>query len=85
MRYVFVKLYEDELIYRGIAMVNWCPHCRTAISDIEVEFRERDSKLWEIHYPIEGSDRRLTVGTRDGMPVLHHPAQPYIVSAASFQ
>ena len=63
VRYVFVKLYEDGLIYRGIAMVNWCPNCRTAISDVEVEFRDRISKLWEIHYPIEGSDRRLTVAT----------------------
>src|SRR5215208_1520737 len=41
VRYVFVKLYEDGLIYRDLAMVNWCPNCRTAISDVEVEFRER--------------------------------------------
>ncbi len=55
VRYVFVKLYEDGLIYRGIAMVNWCPNCRTAISDVEVEFRERDAKLYHIDYPIEAS------------------------------
>ncbi|HEY3057109.1 MAG TPA: valine--tRNA ligase [Thermoanaerobaculia bacterium] len=63
VRSVFVKLYEDGLIYRGIAMVNWCPNCRTAISDVEVEFRERDAKLYYIDYPVEGSKRRLTVAT----------------------
>ncbi|HET7706354.1 MAG TPA: valine--tRNA ligase [Thermoanaerobaculia bacterium] len=63
VRYVFVKLYEDGLIYRGVAMVNWCPNCRTAISDIEVEFRERASKLYHIDYPVEGSSRKLTVAT----------------------
>ncbi len=63
VRYVFVKLYEDGLIYRGVAMVNWCPNCRTAISDIEVEFRERASKLYHIDYPVEGSDKKLTVAT----------------------
>jgi valyl-tRNA synthetase len=63
VRYVFVKLYEDGLIYRDLAMVNWCPNCRTAISDIEVEFRERNGRLWHIAYPIEGSDRKLIVAT----------------------
>src|SRR5438067_3812686 len=63
VRHVFVKLYEDGLIYRELAMVNWCPSCRTAISDIEVEFREQNSKLYEIDYPVAGSDRHLTVAT----------------------
>ncbi|MGZ8797496.1 MAG: valine--tRNA ligase, partial [Thermoanaerobaculia bacterium] len=63
VRYVFVKLYEDGLIYRGIAIVNWCPNCRTAISDVEVEYRERNAKMYEIDYPIEGSTRRPTVAT----------------------
>ena len=63
VRYVFVKLHEDGLIYRDLAMVNWCPNCRTAISDVEVEFRERDSKLYHIDYPVDGSDRKLTVAT----------------------
>ncbi|HVR38173.1 MAG TPA: valine--tRNA ligase [Thermoanaerobaculia bacterium] len=63
VRYVFVKLYEDGLIYRDLAMVNWCPHCRTAISDIEVEFRERNGKLYHINYPIADSDRVLTIAT----------------------
>jgi valyl-tRNA synthetase len=63
VRYVFVKLYEDGLIYRDLAMVNWCPRCLTAISDVEVEFRERNGKLYHIAYPIEGSDRRLIIAT----------------------
>jgi valyl-tRNA synthetase len=63
VRHVFVKLYEDGLIYRDVAMVNWCPSCRTAISDIEVEYREQNSKLYEVEYPLAGSDRRLTVAT----------------------
>jgi valyl-tRNA synthetase len=63
VRKVFVSLYNDGLIYRGVAMVNWCPHCRTAISDVEVEYRERSAKLYQIDYPVEGTDRRLTVAT----------------------
>src|SRR5438067_6699221 len=63
VRHVFVKLYEDGLIYRDVRMVNWCPSCRTAISDIEVEFREQNSKLYEVDYLIAGSDRRVTVAT----------------------
>src|SRR5246127_2043391 len=63
VRHVFVRLYEDGLIYRDIAMVNWCPFCRTAISDIEVEYRERNGKLYHIDYPVEGTTRRLTVAT----------------------
>jgi valyl-tRNA synthetase len=63
VRHVFVRLYEDGLIYRDLAMVNWCPNCRTAISDIEVEYRERNGKLYHIEYPVIGSDRRLTVAT----------------------
>jgi valyl-tRNA synthetase len=63
VRYVFVKLYEDGLIYRDLAMVNWCPTCRTAISDIEVEFTERNAKLYNIDYPVADSDKKLTVAT----------------------
>jgi valyl-tRNA synthetase len=63
VRYVFVKLYEDGLVYRDLAMVNWCPNCRTAISDVEVEFRERSGKLHHIAYAVEGSDEKLIVAT----------------------
>jgi valyl-tRNA synthetase len=63
VRTAFVTLYDDGLIYRGIAMVNWCPHCRTAISDVEVEYEERASKLYHIDYPVADSDRVLTIAT----------------------
>jgi valyl-tRNA synthetase len=63
VRHVFVRLYKDGLIYRDLAMVNWCPSCRTAISDIEVEYRERNGKLYYIEYPMIGSDHRLVVAT----------------------
>ena len=63
VRTAFVKLYDDGLIYRGIAMVNWCPHCRTAISDVEVEYEERASKIYHIDYPVADSDRLLTIAT----------------------
>src|SRR5438477_1908457 len=63
VRHVFVKLYEDGLIYRALAMINWCPSCRTTIADIEVESREQNGKLYEIDYPVVGSDRHLTVAT----------------------
>src|SRR5205085_11842185 len=63
VRHVFVTLYNDGLIYRSLAMVNWCPHCRTAISDVEVEYHDRNSRLYNIDYPVADSDRKLTVAT----------------------
>jgi valyl-tRNA synthetase len=48
----FVSLYRDGLIYRGNYMVNWCPRCRTAISDIEVEHIQKEGNLWDIKYPL---------------------------------
>ncbi len=63
VRTAFVTLHDDGLIYRGIAMVNWCPHCRTAISDVEVEYEERASKLYHIDYPVADSGRVLTIAT----------------------
>src|SRR3954447_18649755 len=63
VRTAFVKLHDDGLIYRGVAMVNWCPHCRTAISDVEVEYVERASKLYYVDYPVADSDRLLTIAT----------------------
>ena len=57
VREVFVQLYDDGLIYRGEYLVNWCPRCRTAISDLEVEFSPTQGKLWHIRYPIKGSGR----------------------------
>jgi valyl-tRNA synthetase len=55
VREVFVRLYEQGLIYRGKYIVNWCPRCETAISDLEVKHEEVTGKLWEIRYPVIGS------------------------------
>ncbi len=59
----FVSLYNDGLIYRGKRMVNWCPRCTTAISDIEVEHESKKGSLWHIKYPIENSKEYIVVAT----------------------
>ncbi len=63
VREVFVSLYEKGLIYRGERIVNWCPHCLSTISDIEVEYEERDGFFWHINYPIVGTDQVLEIAT----------------------
>jgi len=63
VREVFVRLYEEGLIYRGKYIVNWCPRCETAISDLEVKHEEVQGKLYEIRYPVVGSDEFITVAT----------------------
>ncbi|HLL52532.1 MAG TPA: valine--tRNA ligase, partial [Myxococcaceae bacterium] len=63
VREVFVRLYDEKLIYRAQKLINWCPSCRTALSDLEVEHEEKDGSLWHIRYPVTGSDRFLTVAT----------------------
>ena len=60
---VFVNLYEKGLIYRGDRIINWCPDCKTALSDAEVEYVEEDSNLWYIKYPVKDSSEFLTVAT----------------------
>ena len=60
---VFVRLYNKGYIYKGKRMINWCPNCKTSISDAEVEYKEEASHLWYIKYPITGSDEYLTVAT----------------------
>ena len=59
----FVRLYEKGLIYRGNRIINWCPDCKTALSDAEVEYSEKSGNLYHLRYPIEGSDKFLTVAT----------------------
>ncbi len=61
VREVFVRLYEKGLIYRGEYMVNWCPRCRTAISDLEVAHAEVDGHLWHLRYPVNGLPGRFIV------------------------
>ena len=56
VREVFVRLYEEGLIYRGKRLINWCPRCRTALSDLEVKYESIDSKLYFIRYPLKGRD-----------------------------
>ncbi|SNB46205.1 valine--tRNA ligase [Geobacter sp. DSM 9736] len=63
VREVFVSLYEEGLIYRDNRLINWCPRCHTALSDIEVEHEEKGGHLWHLRYPVEGSDRFLVVAT----------------------
>jgi valyl-tRNA synthetase len=63
VREVFVRLYEEGLIYRGKYIVNWCPRCETAISDLEVKHEEVQGKLYEIRYPVVGTDEFITVAT----------------------
>ncbi len=63
VREVFVRLYEKGLIYRGERIINWCPHCKTSISDAEVEFKEMDAKFYHLRYPIEGTDSFLELAT----------------------
>lgn len=60
---VFVTLYEEGLIYRDNYIINWCPRCNTAISDLEVDHEEKDGNLWYIKYPVKGEDTFLTVAT----------------------
>jgi len=61
---VFVRLYEDGLIYRGERLINWCPRCLTALSDIEVEHEDIKGKLYSIEYPLEQDPTLcLTVAT----------------------
>jgi valyl-tRNA synthetase len=60
VREAFVRLYEQGLIYRGAYIVNWCPRCQTAISDLEVVYDEHKGHLWEIRYPVHDDSGRET-------------------------
>lgn len=60
---VFIKLYEKGLIYRGNRIINWCPECKTSISDAEVEHEERGGHFWHIKYPVKGSDETVEIAT----------------------
>ena len=59
----FIKLYEDDLIYQGEYIVNWCPFDKTALADDEIEHEDKDSFLWYIQYPVKDSDIKLIVAT----------------------
>ena len=61
VRHVFVSLYEKGLIYKGSRIINWCPHCTTALSDAEVEYQEKPGHLWHLKYPVKGEPGRYVV------------------------
>ena len=63
VREVFVRLYDQGLIYRGNRMVNWCPHCNTSISDAEVEYEEKDGSFWHLLYPVKETGEMLELAT----------------------
>jgi valyl-tRNA synthetase len=63
VREVFVRLYEKDLIYRGERIINWCPHCKTSISDAEVEFSEKDGSFWHVRYPFKDGSGYLELAT----------------------
>ena len=60
---VFVKLYEKGLIYRGERIINWCPHCKTSISDAEVEYEEQAGHFWHLRYPFRDGSGYLELAT----------------------
>ena len=60
---VFVNLYNKGLIYRGERIINWCPHCKTSISDAEVEYTEQDGFFWHIKYPLADGSGYLELAT----------------------
>lgn len=60
---VFIKLYEKGLIYKGAYIVNWCPRCQSAISDVETEYETEDGHLWEISYPFKNESGAIVIAT----------------------
>lgn len=60
---VFIKLYEKDLIYKGAYIVNWCPRCQSAISDIETEYETENGHLWEISYPLKNESGAIIIAT----------------------
>ena len=63
VRHVFVKLYEEGLIYRGERIINWCPNCKTAISDAEVIFEEQQGSFWHLRYPLADGSGYIELAT----------------------
>lgn len=63
VREVFVRLYEKGLIYRGERIINWCPHCKTSISDAEVEYEEKEGFFWHLRYPLADGSGYIQLAT----------------------
>jgi len=86
VRQVFVRLYEEGLLYRGKRMINWCPRCMTALANIEVESEELDSQLYYLRYPLVNGKGSIVVATTRPETMLGdtavavHPKDPRYVS-----
>ncbi|MDS0526337.1 valine--tRNA ligase [Clostridium sp. SHJSY1] len=63
VKHVFVKLYNEGLIYQGNRITNWCPHCQTALSDAEIEYEEQAGHFWHINYPLTDGSGSLEIAT----------------------
>ncbi len=63
VREAFFRLYQRGLVYRGSRIINWCPGCKTALSDVEVDYSEDAGHFWYFKYPVEGSDLFITIAT----------------------
>src|SRR4030065_2768630 len=63
VREVFVRLYDEGLIYKGDRLINWCPRCHTALSDLEVEHEEQKGHLYHIKYPVKNTSDFITIAT----------------------
>ncbi|MCW6076395.1 valine--tRNA ligase [Clostridium sporogenes] len=63
VKHFFVKLYNEGLIYQGNRITNWCPKCKTALSDAEIEYSEHEGHFWHVKYPVVGSDEYLEIAT----------------------
>ena len=63
VKHVFVKLYNEGLIYQGNRITNWCPKCQTALSDAEIEYKEQDGYFWHINYPLADGSGYLEIAT----------------------
>jgi len=63
VREVFVSMYEKDLIYKGSRIINWCPHCTTALSDAEVEYKDKPGHLWHLRYPLTDGSGFIIVAT----------------------
>jgi valyl-tRNA synthetase len=77
VREVFVRLYEEDLIYRGFYIINWCPRCRTALSDLEAEHAEVEGHLYYVRYPLEGREDYIEVATTRPETILGDTAVAY--------
>ena len=79
VKHVFVELYNKGLIYKGKKMINWCPYCKTSISDAEVEYEEEPTHLWHIKYKVKGEENMLLLQQLDQKQCLEIQELQYIL------